>query len=142
MFDLADYLAKYERSVRKLIEEKKVEEAKKNLDEILRIITSSQFLDSEIDKLLVILNKLHEDYMIIEDYERAFVPLYLIYRYSGGKYPIVQDIKNFLKNLPLGFNVSTFESQINEIVGDNWEIKELMEILKKNFERIKRENVI
>ncbi|MGC8584615.1 MAG: hypothetical protein ACP5L4_00615 [Thermoplasmata archaeon] len=142
MFDLADYLAKYERSVRKLIEENKIEESKKNLDEILRIIASSQFLDSEIDKLVVILKKLHEDYMMLEDYERAFVPLYLTYRYTQGKYQIVPDVKNFLKNLPMGYNISSFENQIREMVGNNWEISELLEILKKNFDRTRKENAI
>lgn len=137
MISPLDIISEIERNAKNLIKKGDFYRCKKLLENALESIRAQDFLDLELPDLVIILKKIHSDFLTINDFEGGFQSLYMINKIMKGKINLNNELKNYLNKLPSDFDVSKYDSEIRQIAGNNWEILELLKIIEENYRKDK-----
>lgn len=137
MISPLDIISEIERNAKNLIKKGDFIGAKKLLENALESIRARDFLDLELPDLVIILKKIHSDFLTINDFEGGFQSLTMINKIMKGKINLNNELKNYLNKLPPDFDVSKYDSEIRQIAGNNWEILELLKIIEENYRKDK-----
>lgn len=137
MISPLDIISEIERNAKNLIKKGDFIGAKKLLENALESLKAQDFLDSELPDLVIILKKIHSDFLTVNDFNGGFQSLYMINKIMKGKINLNNELKNYLNKLPPDFDVSKYDSEIRQMAGNKWEILELLNIIEENYRKNK-----
>ena len=120
MINPIDLISEMERNAKNMINKGNIVEAKKTLYNAFDSIKNEEFLYNELPDLAIILKKIFRDFLSIKEYDYALKVLILI-----------NEIKEFLKNIPEDFGISRYDKEIREISKNQWEIVELLNEIER-----------
>ncbi|MGC8662937.1 MAG: hypothetical protein ACP5SF_00365 [Thermoplasmata archaeon] len=131
MINPIDLISEMERNAKNMINKGNIVEAKKTLYNAFDSIKNEEFLYNELPDLAIILKKIFRDFLSIKEYDYALKVLILINNTTRGKIKIINEIKEFLKNIPEDFGISRYDKEIREISKNQWEIVELLNEIER-----------